>query len=409
MAEITKFHERNVALFGKIETVVGTYVAPAAGDALAATTLTGSVTYETGSYTYTGDDLSRDEFTYQKDSYADVSVETPQQVLGALNGALTVADAPLSEWLQACGANITVLSAITDSRPIGTVIYDNATANDSSLSIDYRKTSAQDAVNQKLIKFNACRGMVDVTASVGDVPKLKFSLKGNAAVPEAAAKLVPNFGSQTSLVAAPVRMATIVTAKIAPAFSISSITSVTTTATVIATAHGLTTGNSVTISGATGVNGAIYNITANVTVTDVNTFTYTISTLTATATGVIMGCSNTAEKSFTFSTLQANNFFGFDYQRYITGAEEGFSKGAVATDVSMTILEDQAGTASFQPDANVSNFFAVKLKFGTAAGRYVTYRWNRLQLANVKEGKVASYFGRDISFRNTGRAYIILE
>jgi hypothetical protein len=479
MVEIVKFHEKNVALYGKIESVVGTYVAPAATDVLAATSMAGSVTYETGAYQYLGDNLSRDEFTYQKDSFADINVETLQQVLGVLNPSLAVADVPLSEFMQACGGYVTV------NASTGVVTIDNNTVSDSALSIDFRKSSSQDLVNQKLYKFTACRGMVDIDASLGEIPKLKYTFKGNAAAPIESPILAPSFGSQTTNIASTVRQSTIATAKIAPAVPILSITFVTTTATVTATGHGLSTGNTATISGATGADGSKYNGTFTVTVTDANVFTYTMTgTPSANATGSPILANDTKEKTFCFSTLSAPNFFGFEYGRYLTGCEEGFSKDAIATDVSVSMLEDKAqevaissltsvtttataiaaghglstgnsvtvkgaqlseynitatvtvidantftytivsvagvaatGTLSFinnsatafDPDANVSKFFAVKVKFGTAAGKYITYRWNKLQLSNVKDGKVGAYLGRDVTFRSTGRSYIIME
>jgi hypothetical protein len=407
---ITKFHEKNIAILAKIETTSGTYNAPAATDAIAATTMDGSVTYETGSYQYLGDSLSRDEYTFQKDSYADVSVETPQQVLGSLNAALAVNDAPLSEAFQACGGYVTVLATAWDGKAAGSVIIDNVTESNSSLSIDYRKTSSEDLVNQKLYKFTACRGMVDVSANLGDVPKLKFAFKGNAADPIASPIIQPNFGAQTTQVAATVRQSSIVSATIATAIAATSITYTSTTATVTAPGHGLSNGNSVTVSGATGVNAAKYNGTFTVAGVTTDTFTYTMSSApSANATGSIMLANNTTAKTFCFSTLQATNFFGFDYQRYLTGCEEGFAKGAVPTDVTVSMLEDQIGGTAFDPDSNVSKFFAVSVKFGSGAGKYVTYRWNKLQLANVKAGKVGTYLGRDVTFRNTGKSYIIFE
>ena len=409
MAEIVKFQEKNVAIFGKIETTVGEYEAPSASDVLAATSMTGSVTYTTGAVTYLGDSLSRDEYTYQKDSFAEASVETLQQVLGVLNPSITVSAVPLSQWLQACGGHITVNSST------GEVIYDNVTASDSTLSVDYRKSSIQDSVNQKLYKFLALRGSVDVNASIGEVPKLKFAFKGNSSAPSASPTLAPNFGSQTSLIASTVRQQNIVSATIAPAIAATSVISSGTTATVIAPAHGLTSGNLVTISGATGVNAATYNLAGvadvgvSVTVIDVNTFTYTITSLTATATGNIIITNKTLVKTFCFSSLAATNFFGFDLTRYLTGCEEGFSKSAVPTDVSVVMLEDQVGGLSFDPDANISKFFSVAVRFGTGAGKYVTYKWNKLQIADVKEGKVGNLFGRDVKFRNTGKSYIVLN
>ena len=407
---ITKFHEKAKAILVKIETTSGTYNAPSATDAVAATTLDAAVTYETGSFQYLGDSLSRDEYTFSKDTYADVSFETPQQVLGTLNAALAPIDAPLSEVFQACGGYVSVLSAVTDGRPAGTVIVDNVTESNTSVSIDYRKNSAEDLVNQKLYKFTGCRGMVDVSANLGDVPKLKFTFKGNSTDPISSPILLPNFGAQTTQIAATVRQSSIVSATIAPAIAATGITFSTTTATVTAPGHGLSNGNSVTISGVTGVNAAKYNGTFTIAGVTTDTFTYTMASApSAAATGAVMIANNTGSKTFCFATLQAANFFGFDLARYLTGCEEGFAKGAVPTDVAITMLEDQVGGTSFDPEANINKFFAVSIKIGSGAGKYITYRWNKLQLANIKPGKVATYEGKDLTFRNTGKSYIIFE
>lgn len=411
---ITKFHEKNIAVFGKIETTTGTYNAPAASDCLAATAITGSTTYETGSYTYLGDDQSRDEVTYQKDNYADVSIETPQQVLGVLNPALTVAQAPLSQWLQACGAFVTV------NGSTGVVTYSNDQVSNSSLSIDYRKTSSEDLVNQKLFKFLACRGQVDVSANVGELPTLKFSFKGNSNNPEANPKLIPDYGNQVANVAPVIRQATIVNAQIAPfgepftaaaplPGTVTSITRVGAQATVtMSVAHNLTTGRKVTVAGATDT---LYNGVFEIAVLSATTFSYTMTGIPAAspASGTITITSGGFAQTFCFSTLQSPNFFGFDYERYLTGCEEGFAKGAVPTDVTVGMLEDQVGGISFDPDANITKLFTTQLKFGTGNGRFVTYRWSKLLLADVKESKVAKYFGREVKFRNTGISYIILE
>lgn len=409
---IKKFHEKNVAILAKIESTENTYNAPAATDAVAVTELTGSVTYETGSYMYLGDDLSRDEFTFQKDTYADVSLTTPQQVLGTLNPSLAVNDAPLSEMFQSCGGYVTV------NASSGVVTIDNSQKSASTVSIDFRKSSSDDLVNQKLFKFTGIRGSVDVTANLGEVPTLKFNMKGNALNPVASAIVSPDFGTQTSSVVASVRQSNIVKAQLArldgtftSTGAITSITKAANVATVtFGSAHSLgATGDirAITVSGATD---SLYNGVFLATITGAATLTYVMkATPAANASGTLVITKGPAAESFCFSTLSATNFFGFDYTRYLTGCEEGFAKGAVPTDVAVTMLEDQVGGDSFDPDSNVTYFYGAQIKFGTAAGKYVTYKWDKLQLANVKEGKVASYYGRDVTFRNTGRSYIVLE
>ena len=490
MAEIIKFHEKNVALFGKIETTSGVYNAPIATDALPAVTLTGSTTLETGSYEYLGSDLSRDEYTYTKDIYADVSVETIQQVLDVLNPSRTVAEVPMSQWMQSCGGFVTV-------EGNGSVTIDNGTVSDSSVTIDYRKTSSQDIVTQKLIKFTACRGMVDINADLGEVPKLTFAYKGNSSNPIQSPILTPDYASQTSAVSASVRQATIVNADIAPLGepftaraalpgNVTSITRVDAVATVTMSApHLLASSRWVSISGASD---ALYNGDFQIAVTGATTFTYTMQATPAlAASGTLVAEAGGYSKNFCFGTLNAPNFFGFDYARYLTGCEEGFSKKAVPTDVTVGMLEDiasefaiqtivfttttatvtaanhrlvtgeyvrisgatgvdadiyngtyivnvsngntftytmlatPAGNAAgtliglntqstkFDPDANLTEFFTARVKFGTRPGRYVTYQWDKLQLANVVEGKIGELFSRDVTFRNTGVSYIILE
>lgn len=489
---LTKFHEKNVALFGKIETTYGVYVAPAASDALPATSMDGSATVQTGNYQYLGDNLSRNEITYLTDQFAEVNVETPQQVLGVLNPALSVAAAPLSQWLQACGAFVTV------NGSTGAVTYDNATVSNASLSVDYRKASSEDLVNQKLRQFNGIRGTVDVTASIGKgVPLLKFAFKGNTSDPIESPILTPDFGSQITNVAPTIRQATIVAAQIA-AFgepftaqaalpgTVTTITRTGNVATVtMSTAHNLATGRKVNISGATD---NLYNGDFLIAVVSGTVFTYTMeATPSANATGTLVAKAGGYAQNFCFADLSAPNFFGFDYQRYLTGCEEGFAKGAVATDINVTMLEDKAinmqvsgitfstttatatsnghnlvvgnsvtvsgatgadatlyngtfvvtavttntfnytmestpagvatGTlvarnnsvTTFDPDSNITNFFTAQVKFGTGNGRFVTYKWSKIQLSAVKDGKVATYFGKDVTFRNTGNSYIILE
>ena len=426
MTAIVKFHEKSQSLFTKIETVAGTYETGIVGtDALAVLNLDGSVTYETESYAYIGDPLSRDETTYTKDSYADFTCETPQQVLGTLSATITAATAPISQELQACGGYVTAYGTSAGSGYFadGTVFVDNTRESNTTISIDYRKTSAEDAVNQKLQKFIGCRGMVDVSADVGSVPKLKFNFKGNANNPEAAAILAADFGSQTTKVSAAIRQTNIVTAEIASlsdAFTslgvtvsgitfVANIARATTAAGLVAAAGAIGTVRYMTISGSTESSG-YYNGTFLVTILSDTMFQYNMKgTPTGVSTGTIVTTKGAASTTFCFSTLQAPNFFGFDYARYITGCEEGFSKSAIATDVTVGMLESQVGSTAFNPDAHITEFFGVQLKFGTAAGKYITYKWDRLQLTNVKGGKVASFLGRDVTFRNTGSSYIIYQ
>lgn len=496
MTEIIKFHEKNKALFANIQAAEGTYDASVATDALAVMSIDGSITTETGSYEYLGNVLSRDEYSYTQDQYADFTCETPQQILGTLNGSLAVADVPLSSWFQASGGYVTVLSAAVGSFAAGTVFIDNSRVSDELLSIDYRKSTPQDTVNEKLTKFYDCRGTIDVNVTLGDLPKIKFGMKGNADDPIQAEILTPNFGSQFEDVVASIKNTTIVTAEIAErsgtytAFggTIDTITRAGNIATATtAAAHSLGSNGSIRFMVISGATDDLYNGTVMVTITSATTFIYVMSdTPSADASGTFAATVGPEAKNFCFSTLDAPNFFGFEYNRYKTGCETGFSKKAVPSDVTVSVLENVAsavtitditsttttatvtaashglttgdsvtisevtgteadyynGTfdvtvtdvdtftititsytgsytdpcrmvnndfAYFDPDRGISEFFGAQIKFGTEAGKYCTYKWDKLQIKDVKEGTVDSYLGRDVSFRNTGRSWLILE
>lgn len=116
-----------------------------------------------------------------------------------------------------------------------------------------------------------------------------------------------------------------------------------------------------------------------------------------------------APQTFCVNTFNAPNFFGFEYERYKLTCQEGYTKGATPTDVTAVILEDEVGGTDFDPDANVTKYFRVTLKWGLGAGKFVTLQMNQLQLANVAEAKISKYFGRELSLRNTGTSTIILN
>lgn len=406
------FHEKNVCLFGKLETTSGTHITPAASDALQCSTLTAEPVHETTEISFLGDALSRESFTFQKDVTAEIKAETVPTVLGALVNTTTVANAPRSNFFQACGANITVLAAAKYGYAQYGVIMDNVTSSDDTISLDYRMASPDDLTNDKLFEFTRCQGMVDLDIKTGEYPKLTFNFKGNVELtsPTASPKVEAVFGTQSIMMAPSIREATLVTATAAPVVPIQSITKVATAATAIAYNHGLTTADSVYISGITGADGALYNGQFTVTVVDANTFTYTMAgTPTADATGRGIVENTPDAKNICFDGIMATNFFGFDYQRLLTSCEAGWSKGPIATDVTMNILEEQVGMISFNPDANLEKYFAVKVKWGTGAGKYLTLKWNKLQCVTAKEGKIGSRKSRDTSFKNTGNSYIIYE
>jgi hypothetical protein len=424
---ITKFNEKNIALFSKVETTSGTYAQPSATtDATPITSLDGGFTFDTAAFQFLGDALSRDEFTYQKDIYGELNAEIMQPTLGTVaTGTVYTATSPnvtAADLLIACGGAFTAIGATTTAG----ISYDNYTATNSTVSIDYRK-STTDAATQQIYPFNTVNGMVDLSANIGEIPKLKFSLKGNAGTASNGTAVLPAYGDQTTNIAPVVKMSTITGAKIVeipdtsafiagPAFSAIA-ASTTKPNTWSCTGTGLIVAlgaiGSLRPIKLTAVTGTTVNAKDTVLIAEVISDTIcefyfpVTGTLTA-ATTVTKG--NVVGETLSFATLTAANFFGFDFARYLTGAEEGFAKTATPTDVSITVLEAPINDATyFAPDqTEVSKFYAVKLQFGTVAGKKVIYQWDKLQMSNIKEGKVATYFGRDITFRNTGKSAMIL-
>lgn len=384
-------------------------------EAIACTAVTADPTRETGSFAFLGDSLSRDEFTYEKDTYIDLKVETFQQILSDMATAIDPNTNSIWKLFQVCGGFCTVNASTKE------VVVGNNIESPDYGTADVRLASPDDATNDKLYKFWDLRGTFDVDASVGEVPTLKFSLKGNSDTPVAAVKQTASTGFQTTRVASSVLPSTIQTAQLALlddvyTNALGTISSVTYTADgkAVATAsapHGLTIGNVVAVT-VTGLTPASLNGTFVALVLSTTTVAYWVKNLTSsgTATGTAtMKKGDTVPYTFCFSTLAAPNFFGYDLTRYQTGCDTGFTKGAVPTDVSVSMLEDQVGASGvFNPDANLTKFYAGLLRFGKGtAGTNVALMWDKLQVANVKQGKVATYLGRDVTFRNTGQSFIL--
>jgi hypothetical protein len=417
-----KFHEKNQAVYFGLQTASGSANKVATASlgpttAIACTEISADTTRDTGSFQYLGDSLSRDEYTYEKDKYIDMSVTTFNQVLSDMGTAINPDAASIWKLFQVCGGNVIVDAATKE------VWVDNAIESADYGTADVRFASPDDATNDKLTKFWDLRGTVDVNASLGEVPTLKFSLKGNADDPAAVAKQTASFGTQTtrfapSVLASTVKTAQLINMSVTPVYStlgtITSVTYVGAKAVVTAAAaHSVPVGNIVRIR-VSGLTPSILNgdFVAYATTTTKLQYYAKGSTGTGTATGTAtVSKGDTAAETFCFSTLSAPNFFGYDYQRYLTGCDQGFAKGATPTDVSVTMLEPQVGEVGvFNPDANTTQFFAGIIKFGgSVAGSTVAYMWDKLQLANVKQGKVATYLGRDVTFRNTGSSFIFYQ
>jgi len=113
-------------------------------------------------------------------------------------------------------------------------------------------------------------------------------------------------------------------------------------------------------------------------------------------------------KTVCFDKMIAPNAAAFEYARFLTGCVDGWSKGATPSDVTLTILEDEAG-ALYNPDNQLEKNHGLKVSFGTVIGKKASIHFTKLQLANVSSSTVATYTGQDIAFRNTGNTLITLS
>jgi hypothetical protein len=111
-------------------------------------------------------------------------------------------------------------------------------------------------------------------------------------------------------------------------------------------------------------------------------------------------------KNVCFDKLSAPNFSSKEYVRIQTGCGDGWSRGSVPTDVSLTITEEQAN-ASYNPDNHLEEDHALYIKWTSGSG-YVLVKFNKLQLVKVTNSTVGNYAGQDLSFRKIGISSITL-
>lgn len=112
--------------------------------------------------------------------------------------------------------------------------------------------------------------------------------------------------------------------------------------------------------------------------------------------------------NFCFSNLTAPNIDGFSYDRYQTSCEQSWSKQATPTDVTLTILEDEAG-ATYVPQDHLDEAHRLEVNSGLVAGEKVSMIFHKLRLATIASSEVAQYIGEDLQFRNIGYTSIIIN
>jgi hypothetical protein len=308
-------------------------------------------------FQYAGSELDRDAGVTITDKYSEANAETFAPALSVIVGAPTVANFALADLFQSAGAAISYSG--NSSTSDATISADNSVASTTLLTLEISKISSDRAGYQKNYRFYDCRAQVDLDITAGHRANLKWHFKGNPvdalgqAYPTETVLLTPSYGTQKTTIAPSVRLASIVQAEL-QAYS------------------------------AAGV----------------------APTLAAAFAGSV--------KNIGFSKLSAPNLFGYEYGRFLTGNEEGFSKTAVSTDVTLSIVEEAtvaSGLSVWNPEASTSSgltgamlegFFSFSLQWGTVLGQKLYINFTKLQLMDVKGIDISGYHGKDLVFKNTG-------
>jgi hypothetical protein len=259
------------------------------------------------------------------------------EVLLPALGTIAGTDPVLAEIPMADWFQSSGLAPVLSTGSAGYVKYTNSVNSNTYLTIEVRRSSPDLTLEQKTFTLTDCRGTVDLDAKVGTKPRIKLSYLGNLATVVDKFSIVPDYGDQKNTLAPAIRSTTITTAQLSP---------------------------------------------------------YTSS-------DTVEPAYSAATKNVCFDKINAPNLSGFDYTRYLTGCADGWGKGAIPTDVTLTILEDKAA-ATYNPDNQIEMHHALYVDFGTVTGFKVRLVYHNLQLAKVSNSKVANYAGQDLGLRNTG-------
>jgi hypothetical protein len=353
-----KYHKKAKLLFAKTQVDETTPATVGATDAIAIFDNDFNTQLSSDTFQYTGSELDRDEGVTITDKYAEAMGDTFVPALGVVPNA-TAASAtyfPLEKMFLSAGGNVTYgagtnadTTALTADDQSVRVSNDAAVApNKAFVTLDVMLESSQDAVDANLYKLYGCRSSVDLDITLGSRARMKWNFKGNAYdslpgheddYPMVVPKLVPNYGTQKEIIMDAVRQSTVRLAELQPLG---------------------------TALSAPGVSGFGTNV-----------------------------------KNINFNKISAANLFGFDYERFLSIEEEGFSREAVATDVVLTVLAPK-GDAAFVPDKMLEKMYQFQFGWGLTKGKRCRIQFTKLQVMNVANSLVGSYQAKDITFRNTG-------
>lgn len=348
-----KFHQKSKLLLAKTQADENTLATPAATDAIAIFDADFTTELSSETFQYTGSELDRDEGVTVKDKFATATGDTFVPALSdiAAGTPASVALFPLAKMFEAGGGAVTYGSGTGPTPGNNTdqkVTISNLTSVDKFLTVDMLEGTAADSTFQNQYRLGAVRANVDLSIEVGSRAKLKWNFKGNT---------FDSYPGNEGL------YPKVLTTPIAPNYG--------TQKTVIMPAIRK----------------------ANITLAE-------IQLLETAFTGG-------TTKNISFSKLMAANLFGFDYGRFLSADEEGFDKGAVATDVVLTVLTPKAD-ATIVPEKMLEKFYHFQFAWGSVKGQRVQVIFNKLQVMNISNSTVGNYKAKDITFRNTGNVSIEL-
>lgn len=312
---------------------------------LAVLDLTYQTERTTDAFQYTGNELDRDERTTETDKYCKIDFSIFMPQLGVLAGA----DPASTEIPHADFFKSVRFAVVPSIDGSGTVTFTNDTVVVKYLTVEYRQSSPENDGYQKVYVSKDVRGTLDLDETISKRGQLKFSLMGNFQGLEDKIELTPDetiYPKQKL--------------EIGPVFN----------------KHSIST---LQLSQYTG------------------DFEETVPTYSA------------GTKNVCIDKLQAPNLSGFEFDRILTSCLESWSVGAVPTDLTLTILEQEA-EVTFNPDEHIEDHFSLFVDYstdGTELGR-IRLVFTKLQLVDVQKTKIGKYFGQDVKFRNIGKTSIVL-
>ena len=104
-----------------------------------------------------------------------------------------------------------------------------------------------------------------------------------------------------------------------------------------------------------------------------------------------------------FDKVTAPNISGFQFDRYMLSCEAGWSKTPVASDVTVTIVEDLA-RAPYNPHNFLSQKHLFVVNWGDAnIGRMVELEFTAARLSNIVKSQVANFIGQDLQLKSVGK------